>query len=167
MKPKVIMPATPVITLERAKLQAKLDGDERDEEVADAIETARAWAQEFLQVAVGEQTLEVTLRDWCGTVDLPYEPTEITSVTAEGVAVPVETYALDGRRFTASSISAPVVIRFVTGWTMATLPGPVKSAMLLQIADLIKNPQGQTSSQLYENPAQLNLLWPYREGLGV
>lgn len=167
MKLKVITPPVQVITLARAKLQAKLDAPERDEEVQDAIETARAWAQEFLQRAVGKQTLEATLRDWGGCVELPYEPTEIISVTAEGVEVLPADYELDDRRFIAGGVSAPVVIRFVTGYTEETLPGPVKSAMLLQIADLIKNPQGQTSAQLYENPAMLNLLWPYRVDLSI
>lgn len=167
MKIKVITPPVQVITLARAKLQAKLDAPERDEEVQDAIETARAWAQEFLQRAVGEQTLEATLREWNGCVKLPYEPTEIVAVTAGGVQVLPADYELDGHCFTAGGVSAPVIIRFVTGYTVDKLPGPVKSAMLLQIADLIKNPQGQTSAQLYENPAMLNLLWPYRVDLSV
>lgn len=166
MKAKVITPATPVITLARAKLQAKLDAPERDEEVTDAIETARAWAQEFLQRAVGEQTLEITVRDWHGCLELPYEPTSIVSVTVDGVAVPVDDYVVEDRRL-ASSVAGVVVIRFVAGYTALNLPGPVKSAMLLMIADLIKNPQGQTSAQLYENATMLNLLWPYRDELGV
>jgi hypothetical protein len=166
MGDQVVVPPEAVITLERAKLQAKLDSDERDAEVTDAIETARAWAQNTLQRAVGVQTLEVTLKRWTGCARLLYAPTSVESVTADGEAVAPADYELDGKLLQYAG-PGPVVVRYVTGYSQETLPGPVKSAMLLMIVDLIKNPQGQTTSQLYENPALLNLLWPYRDELGV
>lgn len=165
MRPEVVVPPEPVITLARAKLQCKLDGNERDDEVQDAIETARAWAQEFTQRAIGQvQTLKCTFEDWLGYAALPFIPSEIVSVTDAAGAV-VSTIA--GRTVTATA-TAPVVITFkVAGYTTTTLPGPVKSAMLLMIADLIRNPQGQVEVELYENKAVKSLLWPYRVELGT
>lgn len=155
----IITPAEPVVTLERARLQCKIDGNERDDEIKDAIETARAWVQEALQRSVGPQTLEFSYPVWCGSAQLPFDITTLVSVKVDGVAVDPAPVPV-GRVITLDA-TGKVDIRITTGYTTATLPGPVKSVMLLMIADLVRNVQGQTGAQLYENPALESLLWPY------
>lgn len=159
----VVSPAVEVITLERARLQCKIDGNERDEEIKDAIASARAWMQGHLQQAIGEQELRFTFPSWCGSAELPFDINELVSVKVDGIAVtPLPTPV--GRVVTMAA-SGAVEVQIKTGWTAATLPGPVKSSMLLIIADLVRNVQGQTSAQLYQNHAVEGLVWPFRRRL--
>ena len=44
----------------------------------------------------------------------------------------------------------------------ATAPAPVKAAMLLMIADLFENREGQTERQLFSNQTYGRLLQPYQ-----
>lgn len=165
MRPRIITPATAVITLDRAKLQCKLDGDARNEEVTDAIESARAYVEAYIGQPIGEQVLEYTYTDWAGSVVLPCDVTELLAVSAAGVPV-LPLPALTGRTLTLSA-TAPVVVRIKCGFTSVNVPGPVKSSMLLMIGDLIVNQQGQTDTQLYQNAAFENMLWPWRERLAL
>lgn len=43
----------------------------------------------------------------------------------------------------------------------------VKAAALLIIGDLFENREGASDKEIYENPAVLRLLYPYREGLAI
>lgn len=161
MRERVVSPAAALISLERAKLHCKVDGTARDDEIKDAIETARSWVQAYLGVAVGEQTLSFTYDVWSGMAAVPYDVEAVISVKSAGVDV---AYTLVGRSFTIDA-PAPIVIQAKVGFSTATLPGPVKSAMLLIIKDLIDNQQAQVEVKLYENKAVENLLWPSRERL--
>ncbi|MCR6477530.1 head-tail connector protein [Variovorax phage VarioGold] len=154
MTPIIVTPAEQIIDLARAKLHCKLSGSARDPEVTDAIETARAWMQKELAVAVGPQTLKYTFDDWAGCAQLPYDITTVVSVTdATG---PV-TYTKRERTISASAV-APVEIVITCGWTVASIPGTIKSAMLLLIGDLIENQQAQVEIALHENRAVENLI---------
>ncbi len=160
MNPKIITAAVQVIDLPRAKLQCKITGADRDADVTDAIAAARDFAQAFLGYPVGEQTLEYTFATWQGAVTFDFDVTTLVSVTAAGVPV-LPLPALNDRTLSLVA-TAPVVVRLTCGYTVATLPGTVKSAMLLMIADLVRNPQAQSEVQLYKNQAVDNLLWPHR-----
>lgn len=167
MNPKIITPATQVIDLARGKLQCKITGNDRNDDVTDAIAAARDYAQAFLGYPVGPQTLQYTFPTWCGAYTFPFDVTTVVSVTADGVAVdPLPTLDADGRTLTFAA-DAPVVIQVTCGWTIATLPATVKSAMLLLIADLVRNPQAQGEAQLYKNENVDNLLWPHRARVGL
>jgi len=48
-----------------------------------------------------------------------------------------------------------------------TIPMPVKAGTLLVIGDLYENRAGQQDSQLYKNQTVENLLYPYRENMGI
>ena len=161
MNPKVITAPAEVIVLARAKLQCKITGNERDADLNDAIAAARDYAQTFLGVPVGEQVLEFTYRTWCGSVTLPCDVTELVSVNAAGVDM-LPLPAAEDRTLTFSA-TAPVVIRIKCGWTAETLPGTVKAAMLLLIADLVRNPQSRSELQLYRNDTFDDMLWGHRE----
>lgn len=108
---RVITPPEPVITLERAKLHCKIDGAERDGELEDAIETARAAAQNFLERGVGRQTVQVESEDWQSVLTLPFEPVLITNVTLAGVVAAAETYTLFGKELRIAGASPLVPLR--------------------------------------------------------
>lgn len=163
MNPKIISGPTQVIDLERAKLQCKITGNDRDADVVDAIAAARDYAEAELGLPVGEQVREYTFSTWCGKTVLPCDVTELQAVTAAGVAVlPLPT--LDDRTLVLDA-AAPVVVRIKCGFTAESLPGTVKAAMLLLIADLVRNPQAQGDVQLFKNHTFENLLWQHRERL--
>lgn len=163
---KIITPPTQVIDLDRARLQCKITGNDRDADVTDAIAGARDYAEVFLGVPVGDQVREYSFLPWCGRAVLPCDVTELQTVTVAGVPVTPLTGLLVDRTLTLStSWPATVVVRIRCGYTSATLPGTVKSAMLLLIADLVRNPQSQSETQLYRNHAFDALLWPHRERL--
>jgi len=163
MNPKIITPATQVIDLARAKLQCKITGNDRDPDVTDAIAAARDFAEAETGMPVGEQVRQYTYGTWCGSVTLPCDVTELQTVTAAGVPVlPLPTLSDRTLKFAAS---APVVITIKCGWTAETVPATVKAAMLLMIADLVRNPQSQADVQLFRNHTFENLLWPHRERL--
>lgn len=167
MNPKIITPATQVIEIARAKLQCKITSNDRNDDVSDAIAAARDYAQAFLGYPVGAQELRYTFAEWCGSFTFPFDVTTVVSVTADGVAVdPLPTLDADERTLTFEAV-APVVIQVTCGWTTATLPATVKAAMLLMIADLVRNPQAQSEAQLYKNQAVDNLLWPHRARVGL
>ncbi|MEZ2293090.1 head-tail connector protein [Variovorax sp. RCC_210] len=165
MNPKIITKAAAVIDLARGKLQCKITGSDRDADVLDAIEAARDYAQEYLGQPVGEQVLEFTYYTWCGRVTLPCDVTELQTVSAAGAPV-LPLPALKDRTLELVA-TAPVVIRIKCGWSAETLPGTVKAAMLLVIADLVRNPQAHTDVQLYKNQAFENMLWAHRERLSL
>lgn len=161
MKRTVITPPTPVIDLARAKLQCKITGSDRDADLTDATAAARDYAEAYLGVPVGEQVQSFAFTSWCGQVELPCDITELQSITSAGATL-AQLPMPDGRCLVFDAV-APVVITIKTGWTAATLPGVVKSAMLLLIADLVRNPQKQSETQLYRNETFESLLWPHRE----
>lgn len=163
MNPKIITAPTQVIDLARAKLQCKITGNDRDADVTDAIAAARDYAESELGLPVGEQVREYTYATWCGRVVLPCDVTELQAVTAAGV--PVAPLPSLSDRTLVFKATAPVVIRIKCGYTADTLPGTVKAAMLLLIADLVRNPQGQSEVQLFRNHTFENLLWHHRERL--
>lgn len=161
MYTKIITPAVQVIDLARAKLQCKITGSDRDADLVDAIAAARDFAEAETGCPVGDQVREYTYPTWCGSVELPCGLTELQAVSAAGVAI-LPLPVVVGRRLTVAATS-PVVVRVRCGWTHETLPATVKSAMLLFIADLIRNPQAQSETQLFKNRAMESLLWPHRE----
>lgn len=163
MKYKIITPATQVIDLPRAKLQCKITGSDRDADITDAIAAARDFAESELGVPVGDQVREYSFSTWCGSVVLPCDITALVSVTAAGQPVLPLPTPVD--RLLTFSATAPVAVRVRCGFTSETLPSTVKAAMLLLIADLVRNPQAQSDVQLFKNHAYEAMLWPHRERL--
>lgn len=47
------------------------------------------------------------------------------------------------------------------------VPFPLKAAQLLIIGDMYENRQGASDVEIKPNPAVTNLLYPYRQNLGV
>lgn len=161
----ILTPATQVIDIARGRLQCKITGADRDADITDAIAAARDYAEAETGMPVGDQVREYTFDTWCGSGVLPCDVTELQAVTAAGVPVlPLPT--LSGRKLTLpATAKAPVVVRIRCGWTAETLPGTVKAAMLLMIAELVRNPQAHSEVQLFKNQAFENMLWPHRERL--
>lgn len=158
---EVITSPEPVIDLARAKLHCKIAGNDRDAEVIDAVETARAWAQEWLGIPIGAQRLAYRYDPWYGWAEVPF-PIK----TLVGVADPSgQIGSLQRGQHVEADSDGPVTITIDTGST--TVPAPIKSAMLLVVADLIRNQQAQVEVQLYRNAAVENLLSLYRERLPI
>lgn len=164
----ITAPAVPVITLARAKLQCKITSNDRDDDINDAVAGARDFVESYLGVPVGEQVRRYTFDCWPGSYEFDFDVTELQAVTAAGVAVlPLPTLGGAQDRTLTLTASAPVVVTVKCGYVVANLPGVVKSAMLLMIADLVRNPQAQSEIELYKNHAVENLLWPHRVRLPI
>lgn len=142
----LVTPADPILTIDQGKLRAGLDwvaGDPRDELMTSFIAAATGKVQDDTNIALGEQTWDVTYTllplDW--PVTLPWRPVSavtLFAIAADGTrqAVPDATFAVDGgseapQRATVrltSVGSAPVdlrawVVQIVAGWpTVAAIP---------------------------------------------
>jgi len=163
---KLITPAAQVIDLPRAKLQCKITGADRDADLTDAIAAARDFVEAFLGVPVGEQVRRYTFECWPGCATFPFDVTSVEACTADGVAVyPLP--ALIADRTLKFDATSPVTIDVKCGYVVATLPATAKQAMLLLIADYVRNPQAQTDVELFKNSAIGSLLWPHRVRLPI
>jgi len=48
-----------------------------------------------------------------------------------------------------------------------TVPAPVKAAAFLIVGDLYENREAGSDKDIKQNPAVMNLLYPYRVGVGI
>lgn len=160
-KPTIITPAEQVIDVARARLQCKIAGTDRDTELTDAIAAARAYAEAYIGLPIGDQVREYRFDCWPGRATLPCDIVALVAVTAAGESV-TPLPSPTGRTLTFAA-TAPVTIRIRCGWTSSTLPSDVKMAMLLLISDYIRNPQAQSDVQLWRNSAVDDLLAAERE----
>lgn len=52
-------------------------------------------------------------------------------------------------------------------YSTPNVPYPIKQAAYLLVGDMYANREGQTETEIKENPAVMNLLFPYRVDIGV
>lgn len=154
-------PKETVVTLERAKLAAKITGTDRDDEVTDAIWAATEYVQKYLYCPIQKQTVDFVLDTWPGSVVLPIAPDSITEVTCNGVVIDAEHYTLNYRTLTIDA-EGTVKVTMTAGYDSDTLPTPIKQAVLMLLTDYLRNTQAQQESALYVNQAVDNLLSLYR-----
>jgi len=103
--------------------------------------------------------------------------TSISYVDADGA-----TQVLDSARYTGDIAGQPgwvvvdedgwpdtmetanaVTIRFVCGYGLASsVPASLRAAMLLHVGDLYENRQTGQGQEVYQNPAFMSLVYPYR-----
>jgi hypothetical protein len=159
--------ALTLIDVARARLQCRISSNVLDPVITDAINAARDYVQERTQRAIGVQRLTFTYPQWRGCALLPFDITQLLAVTVDGVAEdPLPTPI--GRLIELSdAYGKKVAISIETGYTPATLPGALKQAMLLLIADAVRNPAAQVETTLHENKALETLLYPYIRSLPV
>lgn len=150
-----------LISLDRAKLAAKITGNDRDEEVKDALNAAIEYVQVHLSIPVSEQTVECIYPRWAGKCELPFAPSEIVSVEANGEELSSDQYSVN-YRFVKAAVTGVVKITCKGGFSKDNLPTPIKQAILMLSTDYLRNQQAQQESNLYVNQAVDSLLALYR-----
>ena len=173
---KVITPPTEPVTLVEARLQCRVTDAAEDSLITSYITAAREYCQHYTQRAIGSQTLELALDEFPdGAIELPMSPaTGITSLKYINEAGAETTladsaYVLDdyshlcwvirayGTEWpTTQAVANAVKVRYVAG--AATVPGPVRAAMLLTIAHLFENRASVGDRQAYELPLGVKAL---------
>lgn len=160
MRVVVVMPSEPVVTVEEAKRHLRIDDDEQDELIEGYIAAATAHIDGpdgWLGRAIGEQTLvahgDLFRED---PVWLPYPPVvSIESIEyqdAHGVwqTLGADAYELRGDQLGSSWGSrwpatrgyrgAAETVRVTYRAGYATVPAPVRVAILMMVADMYRNP---------------------------
>lgn len=183
---KVIAAVTSeLISSTTAKLHSKIDTSADDALVAAWIIAAREMAQHYTGRGIGEQTIELALDEFPDDEDdwitLPLGPVaSITSIKYTDLNGTEQTissanYALSlygesnkvaptyGNNWpSARDIPDAVRIRYVTGYTSATLPAAVQSAMLLMIAWMNEHRGSEMDADDIQPPAAKALLGTVR-----
>lgn len=154
---KVITPPVEPVTLAEARLQCRVTDTAEDSLLASYITAAREYCQHYTQRAIGSQTLEIALDGFPdGAIELPMSPaTAITSIkyidtngveqTLAGSAYVLDDYSHLSWVIRAYGTEWPITqgvanalkLRYQAG--TATVPGPIRAAMLLMIAHLFAN----------------------------
>lgn len=176
----VITPAAPVVTWAEADAHLRLDGDTSQQTLVEAlIASATAWLDGpggWLGRSLGTQTLEARFdRFRCDEVKLPYGPVisvgSVKYLDEDGdeqtLATSVYQLLTDGRVRLNTDESWPdlysdeqaVRIRYQAGY--ATVPAPIKTAILLMTAFLFEQREASTDDAL-SSGAVKSLLSPYR-----
>lgn len=150
-----------LISIDRAKLAAKITGNDRDEEVKDALNAAIEYVQVHLSIPVSEQAVDCIYPRWPGQCELPFVPSEIISVESNGEKLSSDQYRVN-YRFVEAAVTGVVKICCKGGFTKDNLPTPIKQAILMLSTDYLRNQQAQQESNLYVNQAVDNLLALYR-----
>jgi len=182
----ITAPAVEPVDLTLAKAHCRVTNSAEDTLLTHYIEAARLTVDGRAGVlgrALITQTWELVLDCFPSEfIRLPLPPlqsvTSIKYLDPDGVE-----QTLDSARYLVDNASQPggvvvdadgwpatddtanaVRIRFVAGYgaTAASVPAPIRSAILLTVGDLYENRQGQQKDALNGNPAVDSLLWPYR-----
>ncbi|MFA5115599.1 MAG: head-tail connector protein [Candidatus Omnitrophota bacterium] len=189
-------PAAELITVEEAAEFMRAEFSDSEETLIEAlISTARLMCEEYLFRRIGVQTVE--LRDKGFPVNnapivLPAPLRSVTSIkyldsnnveqtldsdeyivsdSEPGLIIPLNSWPV------ASGAGDSLRVRFVAGYddsdpgespaTGIALPQTIKTAMLMQIADLFENRDAQVEKPLVANQTLVNLLSPYRLEMGT
>lgn len=188
----VIPPAGTVVSLDEAKVQARVEVDQDDVLIQYLIDAATEAAQEFTQRAFLEQEWELWLPGFPSTkryIQLPRPPlievNEVVYLDAQGVEQLLDEYsvyrviaptgprAAKGQIVLNAGFSWPatlavpdaVKIRFTAGYEL--VPEPIKQAIKIHVADLYENRENTvlTGAVLQQVPFNVNaILMPYRVG---
>ena len=158
----VTAPEQEPLTLEEAKAQLRLDGDEDDALVRRLIMAARMWVEGQTKKALMPQTWDQVI-DWCWPYkyNMPWiqfeknPATSVTSITYQSGASPQPTlnatqYTVVSREHssyiapaygiswpTPLSVPEAVTIRFIAGYT--DVPEPLKHAVAMLVAHWYEN----------------------------
>lgn len=181
---RTVAPAA-VIDVEEARRHLRVDHHDDDLLIASLVAAATAhldgWAG-ILGRALGTQTWRVDLPDFCDRMRLPLVPVaSVTSVKYSDTANVEQTVSSSIYRLTADAIGSfvervsgqswPAVydrpdavrITFVAG--EATVPAPIKAAILLMVGDLYANRETVAAANVAAVPMSATvdaLLAPYR-----
>lgn len=192
MRLKVITAPDELITVAEAGNFMRVDfPDDEEVEIETMIGAARQWVEEYLRVAVGIQTLELVMNGFPsdGIILLRPPVISVTSITyddPDGVetvidaadyfvadsAQPGEIRPVDSWPAARNSGDS-VRVRYVTGYfdggspSSEYLPKSIRTAILMQTADLYQNREAQVEKPLTANRTIERLLAPYRLEMGI
>lgn len=182
----ITAPAAEPVDLTLAKAHCRITDSQQDALVTLAIESARQAVDGqngVLGRALITQTWELVLDCFPSEfIRIPLPPLQsVVSIKYQDPDGIEQT--LDPGRYLVDTASQPggvvvdadgwpeiddtanaVRIRFIAGYgaAAADVPAPIRSAILLQVGDLIENRQTQQKDALVMNPAAESLLFPYR-----
>lgn len=177
----VIPPADEVVTVAEAKAVARVTHAAEDAMFPRWIRTAREDAEHLTQRSIGEQTLELRLPAFpgaAGAVELPRPPvTAVVSVSYRDAAGATQTlagagYVLrddeSGARLEPAdksvgwpdtdTVDGEVVVRYVAGYTPATVPASVADFILLEVGALYATRESAGEKPIVEHPFAKRLL---------
>ncbi len=187
MSTVVITPPDPIVTLDEAKLQLRIELDDASEDVViegliaaatGTIDGPNGW----LGRSLGQQTLELRGSCFLPRFELLYGPvTSLTSVTYLDASGQEQTAPADGYFFEAGGFVRPILgwpgslairsdsvrIRYVAGWPAGdggawTGPTPIKHAIMMMVTRLYHHRGEDIASSLVEDRAIAALLGPWR-----
>lgn len=187
---KVITAPDEVITVNEAAEFIRIDAPDDEADTIEAMITAsRQWCEEYLRRAIGIQTLELTLSCFPKKILLrpPFiELLFIKYIDPDGneQELSEDDYILSPNAEPASIIpngcwpsirdgDDSVIVRFTTGYQAGgspfesqELPKTIKTAILMQTADLYCNRESQVEKPLSSNPTLERLLSTLRLEMG-
>lgn len=178
-------PAAFPVSVEEARTQCRVDSNDEDQLLQIYIEAATAHLDGYtgtLGRALITQTWEMFLDAFeDGSLTIPLAP--IISVTSVEYMVDgtYTTWASSGN-YTSSVVAPFGVITPVNDWpepdeitnavrvtftagygaTAASVPAPIRAAILIMVADMYENRSAKLDETMPENPTVARLLWPYR-----
>lgn len=162
------------ISLAEAKAHLRVFGSADDTLIGGLISTAREHVERYTGRALAVASYTFASTDETAWA-LPLWPATISAATYNrgGTRVPLPAYTYDVTRneITLDSGAAldgdRVNYEFTTAPT-ASLPAPLRSAMLLLIGDLYENAEGTiTGVSVEANPTLVRLMFPFRETIGL
>lgn len=180
-------PALEPLTLTEAKAHLRQDGTDEDALIVALISSVRIAVENYLSRALINQTWTQTFPSW-GCLELLRPPhVSVTSVSyldanGDSQTLASSAYQVDlsgdmqarvmpayGTTFPVlrSQVYNPVTIVFVAGYgaTAASVPGPIRSAMLLLLAHLYSQREAVSMAGVSMSEAPLSVQWllgPYR-----
>lgn len=190
---RVITDPEEIITVAQAAEFMRVDFPDDEQAVIEALITAaRQWCEDYLGRAIGVQTLELTIQSFpergrqaiilraplIEVVELTYldlngeeqtlvEGTDYrVAVNAEpGEVTPIGTWPVS--LGTADSVRVQYQAGYYANGSPITVPKAIRTAILMQVADLYNNREGQVERPLSANPTLERLLSMYRLDLGL
>lgn len=178
------------VPLNIAKDHLRVSDNASDALISGAIQASTGFAENFLNRTLATKSYRLSLDDWAPRIFLKLPPlitvdsvkyddendveqTLATSVYESGHInkLPFIQLAPDQSWPDLSTTTALERIRidYTAGYGGASdIPDPIVQSMLLNIGDMYENRETQVIGQpINENPASINLLFPYRIQLGV
>jgi uncharacterized phiE125 gp8 family phage protein len=177
-------PASLPVSLDEALAHLRVDHTDEDAKISALIQAATdhldGWSG-ILGRALMTQTWELVLPGFPGAgIEIPLGPVQsVTSVTyvdpaGQAQVVSASDYYVSAR--STGAVVAPltpwpgaldrvdaVAVRFVAGFgNAASVPAPIKAAILLMVGDFYRNTEAQSDRPLAPNAAVQSLLSPYR-----
>lgn len=193
----IITPPEELITVTEAAQFMRVDSPGASEEalIGTIITAARQWCEEYLRRAIGVQTLEVVLDGFpqLGKKAIMLRPPVVSVTSVKYIDIDgAEQTLISGSDYFKSEDSEPAELRPYSSWPITrntadavrvryqagyyaggspvlskVLPETIRTAILMQAADLYNNRESQNEKPLSANQTLERLLSTYRLEMGT